>query len=383
MKFDFVVLGATGMQGRIASRDLLENGYSVLLCGRDKSRIIHLLEKFKKADFEYINLRDIEKTTKTIKDSCANVVVNCVEGDWNLNALKACIKAGVDSIDLGSDIDMTKKQLALSSLLKKKDLIHITGCGSIPGICNVMLRYAAEKFDKLKTVEAGFAWDSNIKTFVVPFSIRSVIEEITESAQIMVNGRLKNVQPMNTICKLHKFGIGNQHCFLIHHAEVYTFYNYFKDKGLKNVKAWGGFPQHSFEKIKTLIDLGFDSKKEVLCNNARIKPIDFLTQVLKRIKMPKGYKEKENLWVKIRGGKNGKEKEIEMECLVSSLEGWEEAGSNIDTGMPASIIAQMIKEGIIEKKGSFAPEAVVPTKLFFKELRKRKMIVYENKKIIN
>lgn len=28
MKFDFVVLGATGMQGRIVVRDLLENGYS-------------------------------------------------------------------------------------------------------------------------------------------------------------------------------------------------------------------------------------------------------------------------------------------------------------------------------------------------------------------
>lgn len=36
MNFDFVVLGATGMQGRIVVRDLLEKGYSVLLCGRDK-----------------------------------------------------------------------------------------------------------------------------------------------------------------------------------------------------------------------------------------------------------------------------------------------------------------------------------------------------------
>jgi saccharopine dehydrogenase-like NADP-dependent oxidoreductase len=65
------------------------------------------------------------------------------------------------------------------------------------------------------------------------------------------------------------------------------------------------------------------------------------------------------------------------------LPGWEEAGSNIDTGMPASIIAQMIKEEAIAEKGSFAPEAVVPPRLFFKELRKRKMVVYENKKIIN
>src|SRR3989304_6594463 len=97
---------------------------------------------------------------------------------------------------------------------------------------------------------------------------------------------------MQTNCKLYRFGIGNQHCFLIHHSEVYTFYHYFKDKGLKNVKAWAGFPQHSFEKIKTLIDLGFDSKRKVKYQDVEIEPLEFLTQILKRIKMPKGYKEK-------------------------------------------------------------------------------------------
>ena len=47
MKYDFVVLDATGMQGRIVSRDLLENGYSVLLCGRDKPRVEQILNKYK------------------------------------------------------------------------------------------------------------------------------------------------------------------------------------------------------------------------------------------------------------------------------------------------------------------------------------------------
>ena len=44
-KFDFVVLGATGMQGRIVTKDLLESGYSVLLCGRDKKRVEKILKK--------------------------------------------------------------------------------------------------------------------------------------------------------------------------------------------------------------------------------------------------------------------------------------------------------------------------------------------------
>ena len=61
----------------------------------------------------------------------------------------------------------------------------------------------------------------------------------------------------------------------------------------------------------------------------------------------------------------------------------EEAGCNIDTGMPASIMAQMILKKVITKPGSYSPEDIVPPAAFFKELRKRKLLVYENGKVIN
>ncbi len=157
MVFDFVVLGATGMQGKIVSKDLLKNGYSVLMCGRDKSRVEHLLNAFDKCSFEYFEAEKIEDISKKLKKSGANVVVNCVEGDWDLNILKACIDANVSCIDLGSEIPMTKQQFALDGALKKKDIISITGCGSVPGIGNVMLRYATEKLDKIDTIEVGFS----------------------------------------------------------------------------------------------------------------------------------------------------------------------------------------------------------------------------------
>ncbi len=83
MKFDFAILGATGMQGKIVSRDLLENGYSVLLCGRDKKRLKKILGKYKKTAFKYIEMKDISRVATIIKKSGANVVVNCVEVDWD------------------------------------------------------------------------------------------------------------------------------------------------------------------------------------------------------------------------------------------------------------------------------------------------------------
>jgi len=108
-----------------------------------------------------------------------------------------------------------------------------------------------------------------------------------------------------------------------------------------------------------------------------------LIELLKRLKFPKGYTETENLWVYVEGKQKGKKKEIRMECIVPPLKGWEDAGCNIDTGMPASIIAQMIFKKMITKPGAWNPEEIVPVQPFFKELRKRKMLVYENGKVIN
>ena len=383
MKFDFVVLGATGMQGRIVSKDLLENGYSVLLCGRDEKRLKKIRQRYKKTLFQYFEARDIYKATNIIKKSGAKIVVNCMEGDWNLNALKACIIANAHCLDLGSEIWMTKKQIAMNKLLKEKGLISITGCGSVPGVGNVMLNYASKKFDKIDTIEVGFAWDSNIKKFVVPFSIQSIIEEFTDKASVLKNNKWVKEIPLESIRENYHREIGKEKEFFTRHPEPYTFYHYFKNMGLKNIRFYGGFPEHSFEKINAMIELGLGSWKKINFHGIKVAPVEFLTEVLKDIKYPEGYKEKENLWVKIFGRKNGKPKKILMECIVPTLKGWEDAGCNIDTGMPASIMAQMIKEGIISERGSFAPEAVVPPELFFKELRKRKMIVIENGKVIN
>ena len=383
MRFDFVVFGATGMQGKIVTRDLLENGYSVLLCGRDKPRIEHLLKRYNKTSFESFDARDVNQMTEIIKRSEAKVVVNCVEGDWNLTILDACIKAKVNVLDLGSEIWMTKKQMKLHSELKEKGIISLTGCGSVPGIGNVMLRYAADKLDSIGDIDVGFAWDSNIKKFVVPFSIESVMEEFTDKATILKSNRWEKKIPLETIREHYHREIGKEAEFFTRHPEPYTFYHYFRNKGVKNIRFYGGFPKHSFDVIKVFIDVGLSSYKPILFQGVKVEPAEYLTEVLKGIQYPPGYKEKENLWVKIKGKKTGKRKKILMECIVPTLKGWEDAGCNVDTGMPASIMAQMVKTELIKEKGSYAPEAVVPPEPFFKELRKRKMIVLENGKVIN
>ena len=382
MKYDFIIFGGTGQQGGICARDLIESGYSVLLVGRDKTRIKNLL-KNKKTGFIEVDLRNEEEIAKAIKSSNAEVVVNCAELIFNVAIMKACLKTKKSLTDLGGLQKITLEQFKLHDSFKKTGIINITGCGSTPGIANVMTAHALEKLDSVDTIYLGFAWDSNIKKFVVPYSIQSIFDEFTENPITYHDGKF--VKEKRMTCKGTKNfkEVGKQTVYCIVHSEVYSFSKYFKNKGLKNIHYMAGFPEHSMKAIQTLIDLGFNSEEPIKINETEIKPINFTTEVLKKIKWPKNYMEVENLWVEICGKKNNKDIKIEMNCIVKSLPGWEDAGSNVDTGRTISVISQMLKDNLIKEKGVYAPEAVVPCKHFFKELAKRKMYIYENGKKIN
>lgn len=377
MKYDFIVFGGTGLQGRICARDLLESGYSVLIAGRDRSGIKDLLRN-KRAGFVSIDLRDEEAIVKAIKKSKAHIVINCAELVFNISIMKACLQAKKSLSDLGGLQKITKEQFKLHDSFKKADILCVTGCGSTPGIANVMAAYAVDKFDSVDTITLGFAWDSNIKQFVVPYSMRSIFSEFTDSPVTFHDGKF--VRENRRTCKgvMNFREIGKQTVYCIVHSEVYTFSKYFKEKGLKNIHYMAGFPEHSMNVIQTLMDLGFNSGEEIEINNALIKPLDFTLNILKKIKVPKDYKEVENLWVNVAGCRNGKNVSIEMNCIVKTLPDWEKAGSNVDTGRTISIISQMLRNDLIREKGVHAPEGCVPQKTFFDELAKREMFVYEN-----
>jgi saccharopine dehydrogenase-like NADP-dependent oxidoreductase len=87
--------------------------------------------------------------------------------------------------------------------------------------------------------------------------------------------------------------------------------------------------------------------------------------------------------VQVDGVRSGKNLRIEMECMVQTMPGYEAYGCNIDTALPASIIAQMLLDKTIRTPGSFAPENIVPEKPFFAALKKYGMSVYENGRMLN
>ena len=78
----------------------------------------------------------------------------------------------------------------------------------------------------------------------------------------------------------------------------------------------------------------------------------------------------------MKGTKDGVEKEVIVESVIRTSEKWGFMAGALDTGVPPSIVAQMICKGQITERGALAGEQCVPPILYFKELAKREMPVY-------
>ncbi|MBX4200516.1 saccharopine dehydrogenase NADP-binding domain-containing protein [Candidatus Parcubacteria bacterium] len=384
MKYDFLVIGSNGMQGQIVTRDLLESGYKVCCADLYKEGSEKNLAKFKDMSFATVDLREEKSIKKLLKGLDVPIVVNCAEGDWNDTVYKICLQEKKHVIDLGSDFDMTKDQLDMHDAFKKANLVAITGCGSTPGINNVMMKHASQFFSEIDTIELGFAWDSNVKKFYVPFSMPSIFWELTEPAPLMEDGVWLKKDPKGSEITREFREIGSQKCYLVTHPEQYTFSVDYAHLKPKNIRFYGGFPDHALETLNKLIELGFNTYDELPFEDDVLCPVDAVARILTRLPRPEEYSERENLWVEVSGkGKEGNILIKRMECLVSTLPGWNEAGCNIDTGLPASIMAQMIHDGRLTARGSFAPDMAVPTNEFFQELKKKGMSVWEDGREIN
>ncbi|OGG50796.1 hypothetical protein A2763_02630 [Candidatus Kaiserbacteria bacterium RIFCSPHIGHO2_01_FULL_54_36] len=383
MRYDFVVVGANGIQGKIVARDLLEHGYSVLLCANDDYGLEKLLEH-ERAEFSLIDLNKMDRVRRALKNSGTRVIVNCSCDDFNLRVTKLALELGMNYIDLGSEEDMMCEQLKLHKDFKAQGLLAISGIGSTPGINNIMLRYVVDRFDTIDTVHLGFAWNSNMPAFVTPFSIDAIQYEFTENAKILENGEYVEKSPLEpTNIDYYYRTIGKQRTCYTKHIEHHTFYTFLKPKGIKNIAVFSSFPQHSYVAIRKLIELGCLSKEPIEINGEMIRPLDFTIEMLRRVPIPEGYTEKENIWLKVYGTKNGRKKIEEMDCIASTLPGWEDATCNVDTGFPTSILAQMLIRNEIREAGVFSPEFVVQPEPFFARLGERKIFVYDNGRKIN
>ena len=365
-----------GSMGKIIAKDLAKtyNG-KIIYLAREINSVKSLAKKYN-AEIRYA---DVSKPKTLVKAfNGIDVLIHAVHHEFNLDVMEACLSSKTNYIDLGGLYHYTKKQLKLNNQFQKANLTAIIGMGASPGITNVLAKYASKFLDKIENIEIkigykDFSTYNQISPLSASYSIQTILEEFSWKPAIFVNGKIKFVEPISGR-EEYNFPepIGMQKPQYTIHSEIATLPYTLK---AKNVSFKIAFDDDFVDKIKMLKENGFISDEKIKINNNEFNIKEVSAEILK--KLPKTIPEKINQCEIIRVIVSSENKKIIMDAKIS--------GETIDkdTGVPPSIIAQMIVDGKIKDKGVFPPESVILGEYFFKELAKRRIYIYKNNKRIN
>jgi len=379
---NILVLGA-GMMGRAITYDLhkhskLEN---IAIADKDK-KTLQSAEKslnLKDVDYHKIDAGKIDQIKKQFKNY--DIAVSALPYKFNYVLTKTAIETNTHFIDLGGNNDIVKKERSLHKKAKNNNVTIIPDCGLAPGLVSVITRDIVEEMDEVDYVKIRVG-GLPVKpepplNYQIVFSPYGLINEYVEDSMILNNSKIitkKSMTEIETIEFPKPFGkmeafFTSGGCSTL----PYTYKNKIKYLDYKTIR----YPGHC-EKFKAFLDIGFANEKKIKFGDQNFSPREVLAKLL-MICLPTSGRDVVLLKVLSRGKINNK-----MIHINYTMIDYCDSKNNISammrtTGYPASIIAQMISNGIIKERGVFCSEEIVPCKPFFDELKKRDITIKKSK----
>jgi len=364
-----MILGAAGAMAAVVIRDLLESAPDVSITAADVRPLVFHDARIRTA---ITDVRDINSTTNIIIGHDA--VLNCVNYYFNIPIMQAALKARVPYTDLGGLYHGSRKQFELHDAFRENGVTAVLGMGSTPGITNVMGGVLARRMDEVHElhVRVGCFDQTASGPLPVPYALDTVLDEFAMEPMIFTNGKPRPVPPMSGIESIEfPAPVGKMQALYTLHSEVAMFPRSFSTLQESSFKV--AFPEDFTNKVKFLVELGFASHEKIVRG---VSPREILLAVTAR--QPTVDAEPRDcdvLRVHAKGIKDGRTEEAMAESIILPHPEWKIAAGSLDTGVPLSIVGQMLARGEINMPGVHCPETTVPAERFFQELALRGITV--------
>ena len=373
------VLGGFGAMAEGALYYLAQNPKvkSILAVDIDLTRANSLLKSIpqsKKIKPVKLDISNLNAASQALKGS--DCLLNCSWYEFNLSAMDLSLALNAHYIDLGGLYHMTLKQLKKNEEFKRAKRLAVLGMGSAPGLSNLMASHIAKDFDSIDTLgiyDASFdpALDKN--KLIVPFSIKTLLDEHGQKAPILLNGKPVSVSPHSLAEEIDfKKPLGRMKVGTVIHSETATLPHFLKSKKIKNLFFKIGYPPPLKTQLEILEAAGFSSDRPIYLNGQAISPKSFLAAMAQqnaRNLSPTNGRDFEILRVKASGISKGKCLEKILDCEMSG-NGKISAGT-LGVGVPAAIAALMMIEGkTLISSGAAAPEEALNPISVIKELER-------------
>jgi lysine 6-dehydrogenase len=200
------VLGAAGTIAPAIIRDLAESpeiaSMALLDLDRDRAAAVADTHGAGKATAAATDARDVDTLAAALRG--VDVLLNTASYRINLEAMRACLRAGCHYLDLGGLYWMTGRQLALGPDFERAGKLAVLGIGSSPGKTNLMAAEAvrrlgtqAEGIDSIEVCAAGrdpaAPSDGRLRP---PYAIQTLIDELTLEPVVLRDGRPAQIEPL-------------------------------------------------------------------------------------------------------------------------------------------------------------------------------------------
>jgi saccharopine dehydrogenase-like NADP-dependent oxidoreductase len=364
-----IVVGAAGAMAAVAIKDLLEFGEDVWITAADSRPLWSDDPSIRPVP---VDVRDIDSTTKLVEGH--DVLVNCVTYYLNVDVMRAALQARVPYTDLGGLYHGSRKQFELHEEFERAGVTAVLGMGSTPGITNVMAGALAQRMDSVSEIHVRVACHDEAASgpLQIPYALDTILDEFALEPMVYSEGQAKAVPPMSG-SELIDFPqpVGKAEAVYSLHSEVAMFPRSFP--GLREAGFKVAFPRDFTQKIRFLVELGFASRDKIVGN---VSPREMLLAVIGRQStIDTEPRDCDVLRVLVKGIKEGKPVTATAESVIFPHAKWKISAGALDTGVPLSIVAQMLAQGVIRTPGVLCPETSVPPDFFFQELARRGITV--------
>ena len=181
------VVGAAGTIGRNVARFL--EGWDAPFVRRDAR-----LE-----GEERVDAADARAVADAL-NGCA-VCVNCADYRLNVPVMRGALDAGTHYVDLGGLYHVTRLQLELDGQFREREKGALLGMGSAPGKTNLLAAAAVSRLgEEPKAMEIWAATRDPAAEghpFPAPYSVRTLLDELSMSPVIVEDGELTEVEPLS------------------------------------------------------------------------------------------------------------------------------------------------------------------------------------------
>jgi lysine 6-dehydrogenase len=376
-----LVLGA-GKMGRGAVYDLVHNSpevESVTVADFDLSKAEEIVKAVgtDRVTAKHVDAENYKDVVELMKDH--DSAISCVNYWYNVELSKAAIETKTNFCDLGGNNYIVDEQLALNEQAKANNINIIPDCGLAPGMVSILAMHGAKRFDEVEEIHIRVGGlpqkPKTLLEYQLIFSVEGLINEYIESARVIRDGKIGEVESMTEIESLEFEGFPKLEAFQTSGGTSTlpeTFLGKVKDLDYKTIRYAG-----HCEKFKTMIDLGLCSSEEVMIDYVKISPRKVLAKLLTTY-LPADEPDYVLVRLDFVGKKDGETKKLRFDIVDKEDEQTQLSAMMRTTAFPASIIAQMMAKGDVLMRGATPQENAIDSDKFVAELAKRNIVIKES-----